>query len=63
MDRARFQKVLRRAVAIPLVLALALIFAVQSLVNHEQWVERTDEVTIFLPMEISDLGTAYAATA
>ncbi len=53
--------------AIPLVLAtilaLALIFAVQSLVNHEQWVEHADEVTIFLPMEISDLGTAYAATA
>lgn len=48
MDKARFQKILRRVVAIPLVLAtilaLALIFAVQSLVNHEQWVEHADEV-------------------
>ncbi|HLI62628.1 MAG TPA: CHASE3 domain-containing protein, partial [Terriglobales bacterium] len=47
MDRARFQKILRRVVALPLVLAtilaLALLFGIQSLVSRERWVEHTDQ--------------------
>lgn len=48
MDKITFQKLLRRTILIPVgvaaILAVTLIFAVQTFVNRIGWVERTDKV-------------------